>query len=334
MFFFFFSGQPFQVECLKGDVLDTPADLLILKYANGFHGADLAVAKALGLKQLDLKSGEYQFVQTDQKIRAQEVLFLGVGRLGAFDYAPISAFASKAMEIARRERPAAKLLGITLHGPGYGLDELASIDSLIAGLQQVELATPAAGQTLPTPNPKTVLIIERSERRVARIAEYLAAGSTTPRSSESPDTEIFSPEAAKAISSSGTYERRLFAAMPFGRDYLDHWDLVFQPAAHENKLVIERLDHEVFTGDIVSEIRNRIEKSAAVVALLDENNPNVFLEVGYAWGVKKPAILMLKDGQDAPFDVRSQRLIRYGRLGELRNSLTKELKGLLASAAI
>jgi hypothetical protein len=51
-----------------------------------------------------------------------------------------------------------------------------------------------------------------------------------------------------------TYEKRIFASMPFAEDFLDHWELALQPAAHENNLLIERLDHESFVGDIVNEI--------------------------------------------------------------------------------
>ena len=116
--------------------------------------------------------------------------------------------------------------------------------------------------------------------------------------------------------------------MPFNDSYLDHWELAFQPAAHDNGLVIERLDHETFFGDIVSEMRNRISKCLAVVALLDGGNPNVFLEVGYAWGVGKPTILVLAETSEPPFDVRGQRIVRYGRIGALKAKLTAELKEL------
>jgi hypothetical protein len=88
--------------------------------------------------------------------------------------------------------------------------------------------------------------------------------------------------------------------MPFNPNFLDHWELAFQPAAHDNGLLIERLDHETFLGDIVTEIRNRISKCVAVGALLDEGNPNVFLEVGYAWGVGKPTILVLGEASEPP----------------------------------
>ena len=58
------------------------------------------------------------------------------------------------------------------------------------------------------------------------------------------------------------------------------------------------------------------------------DNPNVFLEIGYSWGVGRPTILVYEDGGRAPFDVRGQRNIRYASIGDLEDKLLSELKGL------
>ena len=319
------------IDVLESDVRATPLDVLVLKYAETHRGADLAVALAMGKTPLAVDTGDHKFFPSNNRIEAKEVLVLGVGPLGDFDYREIAAFARKALQLISQSRPEARRIGITLHGPGYGLDELASIGSLVGGLV-VALTQDHRVDGLGSGDFR-VSIIETSSRRAKRIREYLNSAGSRPILAQD-GGELFSPAAATAISSGGTYERRLFAAMPFNDDFLDHWELAIQPAAHENNVVIERLDHAHFTGEIVAEIRTRIERASAVVALLDQNNPNVFLEVGYAWGVRKPAVLLLKEGQDAPFDVRSQRLIRYSRIGDLKATLSRELKGLLVNAAI
>jgi hypothetical protein len=122
--------------------------------------------------------------------------------------------------------------------------------------------------------------------------------------------------------------------MPFAEKFLDHLDYALAPAAHSNQLLLERLDYEHFTGDIVDEIKVRIERASAVVAVLDENNPNVFLEVGYAWGVRKPTVLILHEDCDPPFDVKGQKILRYNRLKQLEERLTHELGGLKSKALI
>lgn len=320
------------IDVFEGDVRAAPLDILILKFADRHHGADLAVASALGNTHVSVDVGRHRFVSTDHRIEAKEVLFLGVGALHDFDYRKIAEFSRRALELVALERPSVRHVGITLHGPGYGLDELASIGSLIEGLLSALLKdNSVAGLGR---GDLRVSIVEANSRRAKRIREYL---NSLGRERKAPDFgggEIFSQAAAAAVSSNGTYSKRLFAAMPFNESFLDQWELAMQPAAHDNSVVIERLDHTHFTGDIVSEIRTRIQRSAAVVALLDAHNPNVFLEVGYAWGVQKPTILLLHDEQEPPFDVKNQRLIRYSRVGQLKVLLTKEIQGLLANATI
>lgn len=272
------AGDCMIIDVVKGDVRSIPVDVLVLKFAESHRGADLAVALALGRDPMTVDKGAHRFIPAKGKIGANEVLTLGVGPLRDFDYGEISAFAKKSLELVRTERPSVRHVGITVHGPGYGLDELASIGSLVNGLVDAltrDLRVDGLGS-----GDFRVSIIESSSRRAKRIREYLNSAGTMRAPLSLETGEFFSPAAAKAVSSNGTYERRLFAAMPFSDTYLDHWELAIQPAAHENNVIIERLDHTHFTGEIVSEIRTRIERSAAVVALLDENNPNVFLEVG------------------------------------------------------
>ncbi|MNC98827.1 hypothetical protein D3C83_169030 [compost metagenome] len=57
----------------------------------------------------------------------------------------------------------------------------------------------------------------------------------------------------------------------------------------------------------------------------------MFLEVGYAWGVGKPTILAFAAGSEPAFDVRTQRIIRYDRIGQLKAMLHSELSGLAAN---
>jgi hypothetical protein len=316
--------MPLNFSVLNGDVTKADADVLVLKFADRLRGADLAVARAIGSESLSIETGSHRFFPSKGRIRASEILFLGVGPLYSFEYQEIGQFGRTALEVIARERPQARCVALTIHGPGYGLDELASTDSLVRGLV-------SGSRHFPKENVKVVLV-ERSKSRSERLEDFLyASGLINGDRSSSELNATYRPNVAELISRNRTYEKRLFASMPFGQNFLDHWELALQPAAHENNLLIERLDHESFVGDIVTEIRNRITKSAAVVALLDGGNPNVFLEVGYAWGVGKPTILVLSETTDPPFDVRGQRIVRYGRIGALKTMLTAELKALASA---
>lgn len=53
--------------------------------------------------------------------------------------------------------------------------------------------------------------------------------------------------------------------------------------------------------------------------------PNVFLEIGFAWGTGKPTVLIAKKGTSLPFDIRGQKCIQYTSIANLRSLLTTEL---------
>ena len=74
--------------------------------------------------------------------------------------------------------------------------------------------------------------------------------------------------------------------------------------------------------------------STLVVADLTDANPNVHLEVGYAWGVGIPTVLLVKDTSQTKFDVQSQRCIPYERIKDLEVALTEELTKLRDNGSI
>ena len=68
-----------------------------------------------------------------------------------------------------------------------------------------------------------------------------------------------------------------------------------------------------------------------VIADLTGCNPNVFLEVGYAWGKGRPTILLFRKtkkgriGEKLPFDVGGQQCILYEDATHLQEQLAIEL---------
>lgn len=122
----------------------------------------------------------------------------------------------------------------------------------------------------------------------------------------------------------------IFIAMPFREDMDDIYYYGIQPSVHSVGYLCERVDLTTFTGDILEQIKSRIESAELVIADLTGANPNVYLEVGYAWGKSLPTILLAKDGEEPKFDVRGQRCIIYKRILDLEKALKQELKGLLA----
>jgi len=90
----------------------------------------------------------------------------------------------------------------------------------------------------------------------------------------------------------------------------------------------ERADLAAFTGDVIVWVKERIGSARLLVADLSTANPNVYLEVGYAWGKGIPTVLLARDAADLKFDVKGQRCLVYNSIRKLEELLTRELAQL------
>lgn len=132
----------------------------------------------------------------------------------------------------------------------------------------------------------------------------------------------------------GSRPRHVFVAMPFTVDMEDVYYYGIQRAIDANGLESVRIDRSVFTGDILEQIKTSIRTAVAAVVELTGSNPNVHLELGYAWGHGLPTVLLLKQGNDLCFDVRGQKCITYRTIKDLEDALSKELATLIQNGAI
>ena len=101
-----------------------------------------------------------------------------------------------------------------------------------------------------------------------------------------------------------------------------------QGAVNSAGLLCERADLSTFTGDVMDWVKRRISSATLVIADLSSANPNVYLEVGYAWGCRVPTVLLARDATDLKFDVKSQRCVLYKSIKSLEDALSRELQGL------
>ena len=122
--------------------------------------------------------------------------------------------------------------------------------------------------------------------------------------------------------------------MPFKKDMDDVFYYGIQHPARAAGFICERVDQEAFIGDILNQVKKKIETAAVVIAEITGANPNVYLEIGYAWGKGRPTLLLLKDEQELRFDVRNQRCLKYERIKDLEEALSKELKELKSKGFI
>lgn len=316
------------IAVMCADILDFPADVLVLKHADGLYGADAAVydrvARAGARPDLP-KAHEWIAIDTAGAVGADHVVFLGVGPLYQFDYPEIRDFGRTAIVAVAKALPATKHLALTLHGPGYGLDEIEAFDAEIAGLVD------GARMARVPPKLTKITIVEVEQRRAQRLSERLRAllpsGEITYDSGMVVQRSTDQSETIRNAGYSAARKRRVFVAMPFRPEMDDTYDFgIFRPA-NECGYLCERADREMFTDDIVHWIKDRISNADIVIADVTGANANVYLEIGYAWGVGRRTMLIGKSTDELKFDLKTQRCFVYKSIKDLE----QQVKALLTS---
>jgi hypothetical protein len=152
------------------------------------------------------------------------------------------------------------------------------------------------------------------------------------RAARTYDLEALSEAAAPSHQRSA--QLSAFVAMPFSKEFEDIYYYGIQRAADASGFMCDRVDQVSFIGDELESIKRRIRSSAVVVADLSGANPNVYLELGFAWGASIPTVLIVQDVRDLHFDVRGQRYLEYTSIRVLEERLTAELTSLKRQNAI
>jgi hypothetical protein len=321
-------NQQIAVEC--SDVVDFACDVVVLKYAQAFYGADEAVASKIAddyEQSIAPRVGEHVLLPSRGKIAARQALFIGVPSLYQFDYGGIRKFAGQAMQILAEETPNAKHVAMTMHGIDYGLDETECFLAQIGGLLDAFRSRSAP------PFLQQVTIVERNENRALRLQQVLQEHLPAESAAESA-TMHYRGESARTLSridaagSQSSAKPHIFIAMPFRDDMEDTFVFGIQGPVNAAGYLCERVDLMTFTGDILARIKSRIETASLVIADLTGANPNVYLEVGYAWGKDRPTLLIAKTSDELKFDVQGQRCLIYKSIRDLATKLEADLSAL------
>lgn len=118
-----------------------------------------------------------------------------------------------------------------------------------------------------------------------------------------------------------------FVLMPFSADLEDVYKLGIKEAAIASDVLAERLDEQLFNEGMLDRICRQIERADFVIADLSRRNPNVFYELGYAHARDKICILLTKDADDIPFDLKHRRHVVYGdSISYLKSELKKNFE--------
>jgi len=125
-----------------------------------------------------------------------------------------------------------------------------------------------------------------------------------------------------------------FVLMPFEEAFRDIYLLGIKPACEEAGYYCERLDEQIFEETMLEHIYNQIAKADLVVADLTARNPNVFYETGYAHALGQRVILLTRDSEDIPFDLKHHFHIVYSdSITDLKQRLRQRASYYLSNPA-
>jgi hypothetical protein len=316
-----------------GDALSTQADVLALKYANSLYGVDRAVIKALKNVFPDIEGrlprpAGFYFTPSKDTIAAKHIIFIGVGPLREFGYREIRAFGRKALEALAGEMPHASHIALTIHGPGYGLDEREAFESEIAGLLDAINSRDFPSRL------NRITIVEANAGRAKRLAlllDQLLPNGPNGFIGRAAIPLIEAQDRLRSVGYDSQSKPNVFVAMPFAEEMEDVFHYGIQGAVNAAGFLCERADLSTFTGNVMDWVKKRIVSASLVIADLSKANPNVYLEVGFAWGSDRPTVLIVNDLSHLEFDVKGQRCLVYKNIKNLEQLLHNELVGLKGS---
>jgi hypothetical protein len=252
----------------------------------------------------------------------KHVLFIGTPPREQFGYSEMYSFTFRAVEaLAQREVVAPRVV-TSLHRGRDGLDLGESLQRLVRGFEDGCLAWPRTGIEL-------VEFVERDARRAAFVDGLLSQDATL-RSGGGVAlaSHTVGQPILPALSPPSRPKQHVFVAMPFSEQFEDVYELGIYPALRECGYICERLDRSAFTGDILERMKDRIRTARFVLADLSDARPNVYLEIGYAWGQGVPVLFIAREGEKVHFDVSTHRCLFYASIRQLKRELEIAVRGL------
>ena len=109
----------------------------------------------------------------------------------------------------------------------------------------------------------------------------------------------------------GALTNSCFVIMPFGPSYQTEYERIIRPAVEESGLLSIRADEIYSRPQITADIWKSLRSARIVIAELTGRNTNVFYEVGLAHALGKPVIIITRNEDDVPFDLKALRYLFY-----------------------
>jgi hypothetical protein len=326
--------------------------------ARGFaYAADRTASDASLLRQLaspeqrdaldGMTPGSVRLCTVDRDSQQFPAVVVGIDKGGSLGYAQVEQYGEALLSSAALHDLRPRTLRTIVPGAEEGLDDVRCLRAFLSGVGR------ALRQSGKTTSLETLTLVEPLAGRLTAfrtdLQQQYRDTEPPPGWRAEPDTWPigYYPDGARLPDGTprrSPFEERLddrdfltaFVAMPFAPEMEDVWRFGIQQPAYEARFRCERLDKVAYTGDVLEQIKRRIVDAHLVIADMTCANANVFLEIGFAWGKGRETVLLWNksrlgpDGKPAPrpFDVNTQKTLEYGSVGELHDSLKRELQAL------
>lgn len=137
----------------------------------------------------------------------------------------------------------------------------------------------------------------------------------------------------------GELQNSCFVVMPFSPLFSTQYERVIRPAVEAAGLICIRGD-EIYTKPrIMDDIWQSLRSSRVIIAELTGKNPNVMYEIGLAHALGKVVIILTRNEDDVPFDLKALRYLFYDTgdpfWGQnLQSALKQMLSNVLSSKGL
>ena len=103
-----------------------------------------------------------------------------------------------------------------------------------------------------------------------------------------------------------------FIVMQFSTPFNEIYEEVIKSVCSEFGIEPHRGDETYGPGLIIADVIREIRNSEFVIAEITPANPNVYFEIGYAYAINKPTILLADSNlEKLPFDISGFRTLFY-----------------------
>ena len=320
----------------NSNIMTIEADVIAFKYAQNFFGADAMVATLLSSMSISAASlrvepGEYCLVETRGATTAPQALLVGTPNLSEFNYQVVRDLARQSLSALAESAPNTRHLAMTIHGVGAGLDQNEMLRSQIAGYFDAFQSGdyPAALEQ--------ITIVELNARTLIQLrsivdAEFASVSYAQPLR-EGWGYELALDRPGEVTVQQADRRPHAYVVMPFNDDAEDLFYFGIQQPTHALGLLCEQVQASTFTeDDLLSQIMQRIQSASVVIVDVSENDPAVYLPLGYALGCQRPTLLVARD--DASVNLPEENCLRYHSIKHLETLLHDALNVLKAQGQL